>query len=245
MQLIYGIHPVEEAIKCDGETVKEIVVAAGRGGTSIRNIISMASGKAIPVTFKDRPYLDNMARCKNHQGIIALCEAYSYAEPDGVIFNRPSSKNNLVLVLDGITDPRNLGALIRTAYCLGVNGIIIPENRAAAVTSTVIKASAGAANRMPVARVVNLVRAIEYLQKRGFWIYGADVDGNTEADKFDEDGPVVLAMGSEGKGLSLLVRKKCDFLLRIPMVGSVGSLNVSVAAGIIMYEILQKQRRER
>jgi len=150
-----------------------------------------------------------------------------------------------VLVLNGVTDPQNLGALIRTAHCLGVNGIIIPENRAAAVTAAVVKASAGAAHRTPVAQVVNLARTIEYLQERGFWIYGADAGGDTDIEKFDDNGPVALVMGSEGKGLSPLVRKKCDFLLCIPMVGVVGSLNVSVAAGIILYEILKKQGRRK
>ncbi|MDO9585152.1 MAG: 23S rRNA (guanosine(2251)-2'-O)-methyltransferase RlmB [Syntrophales bacterium] len=225
--------------------IKELIVAAGRGGASIQNILALASRKAIPVVFKDRPYLDNMAGCKSHQGIVALCEAYAYAEVDDVIDNRPRSNNSLVLVLDGVTDPQNLGALIRTAHCLGVNGIIIPENRAAAVTAAVIKASAGAANRTPVAQVVNLSRTIEYLQERGFWIYGADADGGADIERFDDDGPVALVMGSEGKGLSPLVRKKCDFLLCIPMVGVVGSLNVSVAAGIILYEILKKQGRRK
>ena len=245
MQLIYGIHPVMEAMRHDGGAIKELVVAVGRGGTPIRNILTLASQKAIPAVFKDRPYLDNMAGCKSHQGIVALCEDFTYAEVDDVIDNWPKSNNSLVLVLDGVTDPQNLGALIRTAHCLGVNGIIIPENRAAAVTAAVIKASAGAANRTPVARVVNLSRTIEYLQGKGFWIYGADAAGSADIEKFDDDGPVALVMGGEGKGLSPLIRKKCDFLICIPMLGAVGSLNVSVAAGIILYEMLKKRGRRK
>jgi 23S rRNA (guanosine2251-2'-O)-methyltransferase len=245
LQLIYGIHPITEAMSHDGGAIKELIVAAGRGRVAIRNILALASQKAIPVVFKDRPYLDNVTGCKSHQGVVALCEAYVYAEVDDVIGNRPRPSNSLVLVLDGVTDPQNLGALIRTAHCLGVNGIIIPENRAAAVTAAVIKASAGTAKRTPVAQVINLSRTIEYLQERDFWIYGADATGGADIEKFDDDGPVALVMGNEGKGLSSLVRRKCDFLLRIPMVGKVGSLNVSVAAGIILYEILRKQGRRK
>lgn len=234
-----------EAMRHGGGMVKELIVAAGRGGTSIQNILALASRKVIPVVFKDRPYLDNIAGCKSHQGILALCETYAYAKVDDVIDNRPRSNNSLVLVLDGVTDPQNLGALIRTAHCLGVNGIIIPKNRAAAVTAAVMKVSAGAANWTPVAQVVNLFRTIKYLQERGFWIYGADAACGVDIEKFDNDGPAALVMGSEGKGLSPLVRKKCDFLIRIPMVGVVGSLNVSVAAGVILYEILKKQGRRK
>ncbi len=234
-----------EAIGRDDAAIKEIFVAAGRGGASIKSILAQASRKAIPVAFKDRPYLDKMAGCKSHQGIVALCEAYAYAKLDDIINNCPKSGGNLVLALDGITDPQNLGALIRTANCLGVDGVIIPENRAAAVTAAVIKASAGAAGRMPVARVANLSRTIEYLQEKGFWIYGADADGSLEVEKFDDNGHVALVMGGEGKGLSALIRKKCDFLVSIPMVGTVGSLNVSVAAGIILYEMLKKQGRRK
>jgi len=245
LQIIYGIHAVMEAMRHGSGAIKELIVAAGRGGASIQNILALASQKAIPVVIKDRIYLNDMAGCKRHQGIVALCEAYAYAGVDDVIDNRPTLNNSLVLVLNGVTDPQNLGALIRTAHCLGVNGIIIPENRAAAVTAAVVKASAGAAHRTPVAQVVNLARTIEYLQERGFWIYGADAGGDTDIEKFDDNGPVALVMGSEGKGLSPLVRKKCDFLLCIPMVGVVGSLNVSVAAGIILYEILKKQGRRK
>jgi len=241
LQFIYGIHPVEEALSHSGGFIKELIVSTGRGKASLQNILALASKKAIPVIYRHRDYLDDITGCKSHQGVVALCEDYNYAEVGDVVGNQPVSGNRLVLVLDGITDPQNLGSLIRTAHCLGVNGVIIPENRAAAVTSAVMKASAGAAGHMPVARVVNLSRTIEYLKEIGFWIYGADANGGTNLEKFDDAGPVVLVMGSEGKGLSPLVRKKCDFLLYIPMMGEIGSLNVSVAAGIILYEVLKKQ----
>lgn len=240
MQLIFGIHPVTEAMS-QGGAINELIVAIGRNQASIQNILAIARQKAIPIIFKDRSYLDKAAGSKGHQGVIALCEDYIYATVDDVLANRPMTGNGVVLVLDRITDPQNLGALIRTAHCLGANGVIIPEKRAAAVTAAVVKASAGAAKRTLVARVTNLPRTIEYLQERGFWVYGADVDGNIEVERLDSGGPIALVMGSEGKGLSALVRKKCDFFIRISMLGEVGSLNVSVAAGIILYQILVKQ----
>jgi 23S rRNA (guanosine2251-2'-O)-methyltransferase len=242
VQLIYGINPVLEVVRQGAGKIKEIVVAAGRTGNRLQRILSMASEHNIPVVFKDRSTLDTMAGCTNHQGVAALCEAYSYADIDEVIDNR-IGVHNTILILDGVTDPQNLGSLLRTAHCLGVNGVIIPEDRAVSVTATVIKASAGAAYLIPLAREINLSRAIDYLKERGFWIYGADADNGTEIDGFHDDGPVGLVMGSEGRGLRPLIRKRCDFLLSIPMAGTVGSLNVSVAAGIILYEILRKQGR--
>ena len=243
VQLIYGVNPILEAIKQDGGTIKEIIASSGSKGAAIENILTLASAKNIPVSFKDRSYLDNVAGCSMHQGIVALCNSFTYKKLDEIVDNRTKT-GNIILILDGVMDPQNLGAVIRTAHCFGVNGVIIPENRAVSVTSTVIKASAGAAHWMPIVREVNLSRTIEYLKERGFWIYGADADDGTNIGEFDEDGHVVLVLGSEGKGLRPLIRKKCDFFLSIPMLGKVDSLNVSVAAGIILYEISRKQRRE-
>ncbi|MCG6534465.1 MAG: 23S rRNA (guanosine(2251)-2'-O)-methyltransferase RlmB [Syntrophales bacterium LBB04] len=244
MQLIYGINPVREVLRQSGERIKEIIVATGKTGSAIQGILSTASGKNISIVFKDRSYLENLTGCNSHQGVVALCGAFAYADIDEVIDNRTGARNT-ILILDGITDPQNLGAIIRTAHCLGVNGVIIPEDRAVSVTATVIKASAGAAYLIPLAREVNLSRAIGYLKERGFWIYGADADSGRQVDEITDDGPLGLVMGSEGRGLRPLIRKKCDFLLSIPMLGNIGSLNVSVAAGIILYEILRKQGRRK
>jgi len=244
VQLIYGVNPVLEGIKQSGDMIKEIIVASGRKGTAIEKILALASTKSIPVIFKEKPYLDKVAGGNSHQGIAALCDSFTYAEVDEIVDNRTETRD-IVLILDGVTDPQNLGAVIRTAHCLGVRGVIIPENRAVAVTSTVIKASAGAVHLIPVAREVNLSRTIEYLKERGFWIYGAEADSGKDLEEFDDAGPVVLVLGSEGKGLRPLIRKKCDFLLSIPMLGKVDSLNVSVAAGIILYEISRKQVRRK
>jgi 23S rRNA (guanosine2251-2'-O)-methyltransferase len=150
------------------------------------------------------------------------------------------SKYDLVVLLDSVTDPQNLGSIIRTAHCCGANGVIIPENRAASVTASVAKASAGAFQYLPVAMVVNLVRTIEYLKERGFWIYGADAEAQSDIRTPDYERHIALVMGSEGRGIRPLIRKKCDFLISIPMRGQVASLNVSVAAGVILFEILRK-----
>jgi 23S rRNA (guanosine2251-2'-O)-methyltransferase len=240
--IIYGINPLLERIRQGGQGISEIIVATGRKGRDVDTILSWASVTGIPVAFKDKSYLDHMSGSSAHQGMAAFCADYAYVTIDELIAN--STKVNLILMLDGITDPHNLGALIRTAHCLGVKGVIIPENRAAVVTATVIKASAGAAHWLPVAREVNLARAVDYLKERGFWIYGADAEQGTDVTKFADAGPVCLIMGSEGRGIRPLIRKKCDFLLSIPMAGQLASLNVSVAAGIILYEIARKQGRK-
>ena len=240
--IIFGINPLLERIRQGGQGISEIIVATGRKGTAVDSVLSWASQKGVPVTFKDKSYLDHVSGGSAHQGMAAFCAAYAYVNIDELIAN--SSKVNIILMLDGITDPHNLGALIRTAHCLGVKGVIIPENRAATVTATVIKASAGAAHWVPVAREVNLTRTIDYLKEKGFWIYGADADQGTDLDQFADAGPVCLVMGSEGRGIRPLIRKKCDFLLSIPMVGKLHSFNVSVAAGIILYEIARQQERK-
>lgn len=240
MQLVYGVNPLLELIKQGGGGIKEIVVAVGRKGAAIDSILSQASAKGIRILYKDKSYLDHISDGSVHQGIAAWCAEYAYSTIDQIIENRTQA--NVILLLDGVTDPHNLGALVRTAHCLGVKGVIIPENRASAVNATVVKASAGAAYWLPIAREVNLLRAMEELQARGFWIYGADADHGMPLDQFADEGPVGLVMGSEGKGLRQLIRKNCDFLLSIPMGGKLASINVSVAAGIILYEITKRQK---
>lgn len=245
MQTIYGVNPVREVIKREGEKIKEIIIAAGRKGTIIQNILILASEKRIPVVFKDRCHLDSAAGCHTHQGVVAFCESFTYAHIDELIDKQPDDHNTTILILDELTDPQNLGALIRTAHCLGVKGVIIPENRSVSVNATVIKASAGAAHWIPIVKEVNLTRAIEYLKEHGFWIYGTDTENGTQLEKFEDCGPIALVLGSEGRGLRPLVKKQCDFMLSIPMAGKIGSLNVSVAAGIILYEIFRKRGRRK
>ena len=240
MQVIYGINPVLELLKGHDKAIRRLLVATGRGGESIRKILDLARKAGIPVEFKERDYLDRQAGQTSHQGVMGFCDDFAYADVDDVIANHHKDfKNNLILILDGITDPQNLGSLIRTAHCFGVNGVIIPKDRSASVTAAVMKASSGTAGYTPVAMEVNLSSAIEYLKSKGFWIYGADAGNDRGVHAPDYRGNIAVVMGSEGKGLRPLIRKNCDFLLSIPMKGKIDSLNVSVAAGIILHEILR------
>lgn len=241
MEVIYGINPLLEILLSHPALLEKIVVAQGRGGDAVRKILDLAAKHGVPVESGGRERVEALAPRRAHQGIVGFCREHAYATVDDVIANRHSSfKYNLVVLLDGVTDPQNLGSIVRTAHCCGANGIIIPENRAASVTASAAKASAGAVVHMPTAMVVNLVRAIEYLKEKGFWIYGADAAAKTDIREPDYEGHIALVMGSEGRGIRPLIRKKCDFLISIPMRGKVASLNVSVATGVILYEILRK-----
>ncbi len=244
MQVIYGINPLIEAMKCSRTEVRRIVLASGRKGEPIRKIMTLAAEKGVPVEFRTSEQVDTLAGNRSNQGVAGICKPYVYADLDEVIANRHAAlARDLVLILDGITDPQNLGSLIRTAQCCGANGVIIPGDRAAPVTAAVIKSSAGAVEHTPVAAVVNLAVVIEYLKKKGFWVYAADPAAGHDFQNTDYNGNVALVMGSEGKGIRPLVRKKCDFSVSAPMLGKVESLNVSVAAGIIMYHISGKLRK--
>lgn len=241
MQVIYGINPLLEVLLSHPAMLEKIVVAEGRGGDEVRKILRLAAEHGIPHEFGGRERLEKLAPHQVHQGVAGICRGQQYATVDEVIAHRhEKSKYDLVVLLDSVTDPQNLGSIIRTAHCCGANGVIIPENRAASVTASVAKASAGAVQYLPTAMVVNLVRTIEYLKTRGFWIYGADAEARMDLDAPDYQGNIALVMGSEGRGIRPLIRKKCDFLISIPMRGQVASLNVSVAAGVILFGILRK-----
>jgi 23S rRNA (guanosine2251-2'-O)-methyltransferase len=241
VQVIYGINPLLEALLSHPEMLEKVIVAEGRGGEGVRKILKLAAEHELPIEVGGRDRVEKLAPRRVHQGVAAICRPHTYASVDEVIENRhKSSKYDLVVLLDSVTDPQNLGSIIRTAHCCGANGVIIPENRAASVTSSVYKASAGAVEYLPTAMVVNLADTIEYLKERGFWIYGADSAAEMDIRTPDYEGNVALVMGSEGRGLRPLIRKKCDFLISIPMRGQVASLNVSVAAGVVLFEILGK-----
>lgn len=241
MEVIYGVNPLREALISGGEGLTRIVVARGRSESSISEIRTLAKQRGIPVEIRERSFLDDLAGHASHQGVLGVCTAYRYQDLDAVIANRhPSCPYDLVLILDGILDPHNLGALIRSAHCFGANGVILPERRAASVTGTVIKTSAGAARHIPIARVANLARALDELKTKGFWIFGADARADQSVSDPDYQGAVGLIMGGESKGLRPLIRKKCDDLISIPMLGKIDSLNVSVSGGIILHEIRRK-----
>jgi 23S rRNA (guanosine2251-2'-O)-methyltransferase len=240
LDLVEGRNPVAELIKAQ-RRVNRLLAAKGVDRTGER-IINDALKRGIKVEYVDRKELDRISRTGTHQGFIALVERFRYAEgPEAIVETaRNRGEDPLVVVLDKICDPRNLGAIIRTAYCCGVHGIVIPKRNAAGVTPAAVKASAGAAGYIPVAQVTNTVRAIEQLKEMGLWIAGADMDGEIMY-RADLKGPLALVAGSEGKGLGRLVREKCDFLVSVPMKNDFSSLNVSAAAAVLLYEALRQR----
>jgi 23S rRNA (guanosine2251-2'-O)-methyltransferase len=237
--VIYGINPLWEAIKNNPREILEISVTTGRKGEQLLKILEAAIRFSVPVVEVERAKLDRLTGSGVHQGIMGTIRPYAYVDLEDIL-HRPQEyfPGQIVVVLDGITDPHNLGAIIRTAHCFGVDGVIIPRDRAATVTPTVVKASSGAAHHMQVAMVAtNLSRTIDILKENGFWIYGTDVEAVLDPRLVPFAGKIALVMGSEGQGLRGLIRKKCDFLLSIPMIGKIGSLNVSVATGIVLHDI--------
>jgi 23S rRNA (guanosine2251-2'-O)-methyltransferase len=229
MPILSGIHPIAEALKT-GRPLDRILVAQGAGGPRLQEIIDLARRASVQVRFEPRAALDRLAGSSAHQGVVALGAAKPYADLD------QAARSELVVVLDGVEDPHNLGAIIRTAHAAGAGSIVVPERRAAGVTDVVAKAAAGALEHLPVARVTNINRALEDLKKRGFWIYGLDQRGTETYDQVKFATPTALVFGGEGSGLHELVRRHCDVLVRIPMAGAISSLNVSVAAGVVLFE---------
>jgi 23S rRNA (guanosine2251-2'-O)-methyltransferase len=235
MAILTGINPVAEALRAH-RPLERILVAKGAGGPRLQEIIELARKASVPLRFEPRESLERLAGGVAHQGVIALGAATKYVDLDDV-----ARGAQLLVLLDGVEDPHNLGAIIRTAHAAGAGAVVIPERRAVGLTDVVAKAAAGALEHLPVARVSNVNRALESLKELGFWIYGLDERGDQDYDKVTYSAPTALVFGGEGKGLHDLVRKHCDALVRIPMVGKIPSLNVSVAAGVVLFE--WKRRR--
>ena len=238
---VEGRNSVIELIE-SGKDINKIYIAKGEKHGSITKIIAKAKEKKIVTVEIERDKLNKMAQTENPQGVIALVPPFNYCSVDDIL-NEAKSKHEkaFILILDGIEDPHNLGSIIRTAETAGVHGVIIPKRRSASVNSTVNKTSVGATSFMKIARVNNLNETIQYLKDNDVWIYGTDM--NTDKMYYDEDmrGNVAIVIGSEGFGMSRLVKENCDFLIKIPMKGKITSLNASVSAGIVMYEVV-KQR---
>ncbi len=237
--IIAGRNPVTEALR-SGRPIDCLYIARGELSGSVKVIAALAKEKHIPIKEVDRKKLDYMTAHSAHQGVAAAASMKEYASVDD-IFSLAASRNEkpFIIVLDEIEDPHNLGAIIRTAECAGAHGIIIPKRRSAGLSFTVGKASAGAYEYVPVARVTNIASALDELKERGCWVYGADMDGQIYCSS-DLKGACALVIGSEGKGLGRLVREKCDAILSLPMLGRINSLNASVAAGILMYEFTRQ-----
>ena len=232
--LISGRNPIREAIKA-GRDIEKILVAKGDLSATAREIVQMAREAHIPVQTVERTRLDEITR--NHQGMLAFASAYRYYDVEDMLEEaREKGEKPFLIVLDSVTDPQNLGAIIRTAACVGAHGVIVPQRRAVGLTPSAVKASAGAIERIKVARVGNLSRTLEMLKEEGIWLYAADMSGE-DYRKTDFDSAVALVIGSEGDCVSRLTMEKCDFRVKLPMTGAVDSLNASVAAGVLMYAV--------
>ena len=239
--LIEGRNAVTEALRA-GTPIDKIFIARGETDKTLGHIASTARAAGVVVVEADRRKLDYMSATKAHQGVIALAAVREYASVEDILSAaRERGEAPLLVVCDEISDPHNLGAIIRTAECVGAHGVIIPKRRSAGLTAIVDKASAGALEHMAIARVPNLVAAIETLKKNGLWIYGTAADGSNELWKTDLTGPACIVIGSEGSGISRLVREKCDFLVSIPLRGQISSLNASAAAAVLLYEALRQR----
>jgi 23S rRNA (guanosine2251-2'-O)-methyltransferase len=235
--ILAGIHPVAEALRA-GRPLERVLVARGAGGPRLQEIIDLARQGAVPLRFEPRPALDRLAGSAAHQGVVALGASQRYRSLDEI-----AAVARLLVFLDGVEDPHNLGAVIRTAHAAGADAIVIPERRAAGLTETVAKAAAGALEHLPVVRAGNLNRALDDIKKRGFWIYGVDERGTEDYDRIEYAAPAAMVLGGEGKGMHEMVRKRCDAIVRIPVAGKISSLNVSVAAGIVLFDWKRRQDR--
>lgn len=242
MNVIYGINSVSEALKARGRGFEWVGVAKERNDLRLQRIIEECRRNSVAVRFLPRVELDRLASTGAHQGVVAVTSGKQYADLDDVIAAKRGAYS-LLVVLDGVEDPHNLGAILRTSEAAGADGVVIPERRAAGVTGTVAKASAGASAHLPIARVTNIARTLEDLKSQNIWTVGLDERGQQNYDAVDYKMDCAIVLGAEGKGLHDLVAKKCDFLVSIPMLGKVSSLNVSVAGGIVLYEVVRQRRQ--
>lgn len=240
--LLIGRKPVEEALRV-GKQIEKILMQTGATG-SIKKIFALAKEKNISVVMVEKTALDKKSNGENHQGVVAYTSDFEYADMEDVFKLAESRREPLfIVILDEIEDPHNLGAIMRSAHALGAHGIVIPKRRAAQVTEAVAKTSAGASGYLPCVRVANLANAIDELKERGVWIYAADMAGKAYYEE-DLTGNVALVIGNEGKGISRLMKEKCDFTISIPMYGKINSLNASNAAAIIMSEVAKQRHSQ-
>jgi 23S rRNA (guanosine2251-2'-O)-methyltransferase len=247
MDHIYGLVPVLEALRAQRRPIHKILIASSANLARLGELIETARRAGVAVEKRDRRALDELTRNAKHQGVVAfvapLNRAGSYADADSILAS--PREVPLVVLLDGIEDPHNLGAILRVCEGAGVDGVFIPEHRAAGLSDTVAKTSAGAVEYVPVARVTNLVPLIDELKDRGIWVIGVEGGAETIYSNFDYNLPLALVFGSEGKGIRRLVREKCDSIVSIPMRGQLNSLNVSVAAGVVLFEVLRQREAQK
>jgi 23S rRNA (guanosine2251-2'-O)-methyltransferase len=238
MNWLTGFHAVEEALAA-GRALDRILVAKGRHGERLEALVQLAKAKGVPVRFEDRAQLDRIVGTREHQGVAALGAAKPAVGLEDLL--AADTQQGLLVLLDGVEDPHNLGAIVRTSLAAGATGIVIPERRAVGLTDTVERASAGALAHLPIARVTNLVRAMEEMKEAGYWLVGLDERAEQTYSDVDLKGSIGIVLGSEGEGLHELTRKRCDFLVSLPTTGPVKSLNVSVAAGVMLFEVVRQR----
>jgi 23S rRNA (guanosine2251-2'-O)-methyltransferase len=244
MEVLYGLHPVEEALKAGKRRFDHVLVARERRDARLESLVAQCRQAHVRVLEQPREQLTVAAKTPAHQGVVALVRAQEFLALEDLFAPAADNANasRLVLALNGVEDPQNLGALLRVADGAGVDGVVLTERRSAPLSPVAVKASAGAAEHLRIARVVNLVRALEELKRQNLWIVGLDERGLTDYDRFDLTGNLVVVLGREGAGLHDLVRRTCDHLLRIPMAGGVSSLNVSAAGAVVLYEAARQRR---
>ena len=241
MNRLTGIHAVREALEAN-KPLDSLLVAKGSHGQRIEDLVRLARKNGIPLRFEERIQLDRTAGMREHQGVVAFIAASPTASFEDLLKPRdPMSAPGLIVLLDGVEDPQNLGAIVRTSLAAGAQGVVIPERRAAGLTETVARASAGALAHIPVARVINLSRAMEEMKEAGYWLVGLDERAEKRHTEVDFKAPVGIVLGGEGKGLHELVSKRCDFLVSIPTTGPIRALNVSVAAGVVLFEAVRQR----
>lgn len=241
MNWVTGFHAVEEALTA-GRALDRVLVARGRHGERVEEVVRLAKSRGVPVRFEDRQQIDRATGTREHQGVAALVAAKAMVELEDLLADKQGA--GLLVLLDGVEDPHNLGAIVRTSLAAGAKGVVIPERRAAGLSDTVERASAGALAHLPVARVKNLVRAMEEMKEARYWLVGLEERAEKSYTEADLTGNVGIVLGREGEGLHELTQKRCDFLVSLPTSGPVKSLNVSVAAGVMLFEVV-RQRREK
>lgn len=241
--IIFGRQPISEALAARSP-LKKIILAQGTSGPNVADLIKAAEAQHVPLQTRARQELDRLAQTDKHQGIVAFMPGVEYVDCEAILARARQDKRGhkaAVLLLDGVEDPRNLGAILRVAECAGMHGVVITKRRCAEVTATAIKTSAGAAFHLPIAQVTNLAVTIDFFKKQGLWIVGLEGEAKESVYSIDAKMPLAIVMGSEGQGLHRLVREKCDFLYHIPMAGKVDSLNVSTAAAVVCFEIVRQR----
>jgi 23S rRNA (guanosine2251-2'-O)-methyltransferase len=240
MSVLYGINAVAETLRASADKIERICVERGQKNPRVQEIIDLARQYHVRISFEEKSWLDRKAEGARHQGILCYCAEMTTLAPEDILDQAKSP--GLLVVLDGIEDPHNLGAILRSAEGAGADGVFLPQHRSANLSATVVKSSAGAASHVKLARIPNLAQLLELIKKRGFWVTGLAGEASQPIWEVDLTVPIALVLGNEGNGLHRLVKQKCDFLVSLPIRGNVGSYNVSVAAGIALYEVLRQRK---